>query len=178
MYKSRVIFCLAFLMLGAVSAWSDSTEDLLRQLQAQVSDLQRQVSMQNEEITLLKEKVAEQDEALRNQHRVAALEETLPRVVGNMSIGGGLTGIIQGTSGNDDNTPPQPRTGRSRLFKFRFFCADQGHQTVLLNVSGSLSHPALRLGPRYRALRSLSLVRQPTRYRYSHSLTTCPATHI
>jgi len=59
-----------------------------------------------------------------------------------------------------------------------FLAVSRNEKKLDLTVSGSLSHRALRLGPRYRALRSLSLVRQPTRYRYSHSLTTCPATHI
>jgi high affinity Mn2+ porin len=86
----------------------ESVEEMLKKMQLQISELQGTVKVQNLEISHLKDKLAKQEKSIcqisdKQPPTDKPAEEDKSFVLGNISIGGGLTGIVQGTEGNDDN---------------------------------------------------------------------------
>ncbi len=85
-----IVLAIFILSMPSISLAADAT---IEELEKRVTDLEKETS----------------DIATKQEHtdkHISHLKEVVPKAIDGLSIAGGITMIIQGTQGNDDNDPP------------------------------------------------------------------------
>ncbi len=116
MFKSKYVI-ISIIMLSQVlfgnPVWAESNDALIQQMQEQMERMQKRLTELEQKNAALEGRLADQEKGLNKQsERIAHMDkpasqakDALSYVLGNMEVSGNLAGTIQGTSGNDDNSP-------------------------------------------------------------------------
>ena len=108
----KLLLCVLVLVIFAEnSVQADQKDDLLLTMQQKIEELEKRLVTQEAKNAELEERLNEYEgkvvtqieKVAHSDKHLLSSKEIFPKVVGNLSIAGGLTGVVQGTSGNEDN---------------------------------------------------------------------------